>query len=191
MPIPLARTRRLKPKLRTSRASSRSNGSKKPSRQIPNSKTVSFVNPFDNTSNPPSFVSPTPKTEYISPTTTPPSSPPVLPSGVGKLQVNIPPKADYLSPSTRISISCASSDQTHKSLSDVYVPLVIPKPRRLSKEELSSPLLTGRYVLSTIKTQDGMSIVRRSFDVGRSTSVDKGHEMSEKVRLDIRMVEGK
>ncbi|WWD06245.1 hypothetical protein V865_004331 [Kwoniella europaea PYCC6329] len=185
MPIPLARTRRSNPKSRTSQSSSRSNGSKKPSRQIPNSKIVSFINPFDDTSNPPGFVSPTPKIEYISPTTTPPSSPPVLPLGVGTLQVNIPPKVDYVSPSSRLSNSFSGSNQTHKGQSEVPVPVAMPKPRRLSKEELASPLFKGRYVLSTIQTQYGMSIVRRSFDIGRS------NEEIEKVKLDISVVEPK
>ncbi|WWC97475.1 hypothetical protein V866_004355 [Kwoniella sp. B9012] len=157
MPVPLARTRRSKPKSRTSQSSSRSNGSKKPSRQIPNSKIVSFLNPFDNTSNSPNFVRSTPKTEYISPTTTPPASPPIFPSGVRKAQ-------------------------TQKGQSEVPVPVAMPKPRRLSKEELASPLLKGRYVLSTIKTQDGMTILRRSFHIGRSD------EEIEKVKLDISML---
>ncbi|WVQ64398.1 uncharacterized protein L199_002564 [Kwoniella botswanensis] len=182
MPVPLARTRRSKPKSRTSQSSSRSNGSKKPSRQIPNSKIVSFLNPFDNTSNSPNFVRSTPKTEYISPTTTPPSSPPTFPSGVRKVQVNVLPTVDYVSPSSRLLNSFSVSNQTQKGESEVPVPVAMPKPRRLFKEELASPLLKGRYVLSTIKTQDGMSILRRSFVIGRS------NEEIEKVKFDVSMV---
>ncbi|WVW81340.1 hypothetical protein I302_103331 [Kwoniella bestiolae CBS 10118] len=191
--IPISRTRRSNPKPR-SRSTSRtpppqsSTNTKKPTGPSP---IISFINPFCDSPN-----ARLTKAEYVSPSTTP---------SLSSLQIKVRsmPKTGYdISPSTRPSESSGppfEQGQRQPVYTEGSKTGAIPRPRRLSKEELRSPLLNGRFVLSTIKTEDGTSILRRSLDLGlglgRSASAQssKGREKEKegemtRVELDITAV---
>ncbi|WWC90131.1 uncharacterized protein L201_005064 [Kwoniella dendrophila CBS 6074] len=93
-------------------------------------------------------------TEYVTPLTTPLSSPIAL--DMPTSEMNPPQSPTYFrrnSPWDKISPKSSMS----------MPPVNIPKPRGLSKEEVKSSKTQGSYVLSTYRNEKGVIVIKKTF----------------------------
>ncbi|WRT63302.1 uncharacterized protein IL334_000207 [Kwoniella shivajii] len=101
---------------------------------------IRFIDPFKTSI--PSVTS----VNYVCPLTTSRIEPPVFP----------PLSSKFKRCQNQSSSSVGFPTKIRRNTGPIY----LPTPRRLSKDEVKSPLIKGRTILRTLETSDGKTVVR-------------------------------